>query len=183
MVHLEVNDNLLLRSYTREDAAALFKAVEQNRAHLRPWLSWIDGTTRQEHSLAYIEMVNTAMERQEAVDAGIFLNGEIIGSVGMFHWNHQLRKGNIGYWIAKEYEGKGMLSACVNTFINFLFSQLDLNKIEIHFMPSNKRSCAIAEKFGAKIEGVLRDGYLINGKFEDLVIAGILKREWMTNNP
>lgn len=45
-------------------------------------------------------------------------------------------------------------------------------------MPGNKRSSALAERLGFKIEGVIRQSYFMNGRLEDLVITGLLKTEW-----
>jgi len=178
MVSLVVDEHLMLRTYTREDARELLLVVDKNRAHLRPWLTWVDTTTRPEHSLEFIERYSALLHNQEGIALGIFYDGHIVGGLGMDQWNHQLRKASIGYWIAKEYEGKGILSKCLTHFLNFSFEQLRLNKIEIHFIAANSRSATIAKRFGAKIEGVLRDSYLLNGKLEDLIIAGILISEW-----
>lgn len=181
MVTIPVNEHLLLRTFKNEDAPELFAVVDADRAHLRPWLSWIDATTKEEHTRAFIEEGLAMLHHQRGLATGIFLQEKIIGGIGLYQWDHQLKKASLGYWIRKEYEGKGLLSQCLKHFIDFIFTTLGLNKIEIHFIPSNKRSAAIAEKLNAKIEGVLRESYLIHGKLEDMVIAGILKREWGRN--
>lgn len=178
MLPIEVGNGLVLRTYKPEDAAALFRAVDANRAHLRPWLPWVDATQKPEHSLDFIEQSISWMHHQQGLALGIFEGEEVIGGLGMLGWNHELRNAQIGYWIAKNHEGKGIISACLEKFIDLLFEQLDLNKVEIRFVVANKRSAAVAQKLHAKIEGVLRDAYVCNGVLEDLVIAGILKREW-----
>ncbi|HRO41296.1 MAG TPA: GNAT family protein [Flavipsychrobacter sp.] len=178
MVSIIVDSDIILRTFTPQDAQTLFETIDANRTHLRPWLSWVDGTTKQEHSLAFIEDALSQLQSQQGIALGIFLNGNVIGTIGMHQWNHALKKAQIGYWIVREHEGKGLLSKCLKRFVDFLFDKIDLNKIEIHFVPANKRSAAVADKFNAKIEGVLRDSYLRNGKLEDLVITGILKHEW-----
>lgn len=179
---INISPELTLRSFDRADAAELFAVVDQNRAYLRPWLSWVDATLKPEHSLAFIEDSLRQAEEQQGIVLGIFLEGKIIGSIGMYQWQQTLRKAQIGYWIAREQQGKGVMTQCLRPFIHFLFHQLGLNKIEIHFLPTNARSAVIAQKFYAKIEGILRDSYLSNGKLCDLVIAGILKSEWEQSN-
>lgn len=178
MVAIPVDHDILLRTYTPKDADILFEAVDRNRSHLRTWLPWVDATIKPEHSLAFIEHSLTQSDNQEGIALGIFRKEELIGGLGMMHWNHDLRKAQIGYWISKEYEGSGTLSLCLERFLDFLFNKLQLNKIEIHFVTTNTRSAAIAKKFGAIIEGVLRESYLLHGKTEDLIITGILNREW-----
>ena len=64
-------------------------------------------------------------------------------------------------------------------FVDFLFNKVSLNKIEIRFIPHNTRSAKVAERLGCKVEGILRQSYLKDGKLEDLVVTGLLKSEWV----
>lgn len=178
MVSIRVDEHILLRTYKDDDATALFEVIHANRAHLRPWLDWVDVTTKPEHSVEFIKDARMQEDFQKGMALGIFFNDEIIGGVGMLHWDHQLRKANVGYWIAKDFEGKGIVSKSLRFFLNFLFEKINLHKVEIHFVASNKRSAALAEKLGAKVEGILRDSYIMHGNYADLVVTGILRREW-----
>ena len=180
MVSILINEQVQLRSYVPADAPGLFHAIDRNRAHLRRWLAWVDGTTQADHSAAFIEHSLAQMERQEGIALGIFHNDRIIGGLGMLQWDHMLRKAQVGYWIDKTYEGQGMVSICLGRFLEFLFTKLNLNKTEVQFVVSNVRSRALAERLGFRIEGVLRESYLVNGKLEDLLLAGLLKKEWST---
>jgi len=100
----------------------------------------------------------------------------------MHHWDQATKKAQIGYWISKNYEGKGIINKCLTRFVDFLFGKIGLNKIEIHFMAANKRSAKVAERLGCKVEGIIRQSYLRNGKPEDIVITGLLKKEWKTSD-
>jgi len=178
MVSILIDDELLMRSFQPEDAAELFRAVDASRQHLRPWLNWVDPTTKPEHSQQFIQQSLQQLNNQEAIALGIFSGRQIIGSVGMHNWDHKLRKAMLGYWIDKEHEGKGIIHKCMHRFINFLFEKTDLNKLEIHFVPLNTRSAVVAGKLGFKTEGILRQSHLRNGMLEDMVITGLLKPEW-----
>jgi ribosomal-protein-serine acetyltransferase len=174
---ISVNNDIVLRNYTEEDAAELFATVNENRAHLRPWLIWVDGTQKEEHSLEYIRAARQEQYDQQSVAFGIFKQGTLIGGLGMHQWDQRLRKAQVGYWLVKSEEGKGILSLCARVFLDYLFDQLQLNKIELHYLPGNVRSGAVAARLGFTVEGVLRDSFLMNGALHDLVIAGLLKKE------
>lgn len=178
MVLIPVSEDLVLRTYRAEDAAGLYAAVDQNRARLHPWLDWVDKTVKLEHSLQFIEQTVLDQDQQEALALGIFYKGQVAGGVGMHHWMLETRKAEIGYWISEELEGKGIMNQCLSSFIDFLFEKIGLNKIEIHFVPGNVRSGRTAARLGFKTEGVIRQSVLRNGLPEDLVITGLLKREW-----
>lgn len=178
MVSILIDENLLLRSFQPDDTAALFKAVDESRNHLRPWLRWVDATTKPEHIQQFIQRTQQQLNNQEALELGIFYNRQIIGGIGMHEWNHFLKKAQVGYWIKKEFEGMGIIHRSLTYFIDFLFAKPGLNKIEIQFMPSNVRSAAVAERLGFKVEGIIRQSYFMNGKLDDLVVTGLLKSEW-----
>lgn len=175
---LQVTPDIVLRTYEEADAAAFFSVVEANRSHLRSWIPWVDRTTKEAHCLELIRSGKQDQQDQKALHFGIFKNDVLIGGLGMHTWNQELRKVEIGYWLVKEAEGKGLMSQCLERFLSFLFGQLDLNKVELKYLPDNKRSGILAEKFHFKIEGILRDSILVNGALRDLVVTGLLKREY-----
>lgn len=179
MVSIPVGEGLLLRSFREEDAPALFQAIDANRAHLRPWLNWVDATTKPEHSVKFIQDSHAQQHHQEGLALGIFLNDAIIGCIGMHHWEQNLKRSQMGYWIAKDQQGKGIMQSCCERFTGFLFERLGLNKIELHFVRDNTRSAALAKRLGYTVEGVIRQAYLRNGSFEDLVVSGLLRSEWL----
>jgi len=178
---IPVSEQLVLRTYMAADAPALFECVRQNRAHLRTFLPWVDTTTRPEHSMNFIQYTNMQEATQQGLAMAIFKEEQLIGGIGMHDWHHELKKAQLGYWLIAQEEGKGQMQQCARAFIQFLFDKLGLNKIEICFLPYNTRSGALAKALGATVEGMLRHHILINGSYEDLVLTGILKREWSSN--
>ena len=178
MVSILIDNDILLRSYELEDANNLFNAVNGSRQHLRHWLNWVDNTTKPDHTLQFLQQAVQQQHSQEGLALGIFYKRQIIGGIGMHHWDHTIKKAQLGYWISKEYEGKGIIHECLLRFIDFLFQKVGLNKVEIHFIPENTRSAKVAERIGCKIEGIIRQSCLQNGKLEDIIIAGLIKNEW-----
>jgi len=178
VVSILIDEDMLLRSFRPSDANDLFHAVNNSRQHLRPWFDWVDPTTKVEHSLHFIQQSLHELQYQESLALGIFYKSHIIGSIGVHHWNHTTKKAELGYWISKQYEGKGVLNKCITRFIDFLFNKAELNKIEIRFIPANVRSAKVAERLGFKTEGIIRQSSMRNGKLEDMVVAGLLKQEW-----
>ncbi len=178
MLSLTVSKDLVLRTYAEEDAAELFALVQGNRNHLRSWLVWVDATQKEEHALEYIRAARQGQLDQQSIAFGIFQHGRLVGSMDMHHWDQYLRKAQIGYWLSKQEEGKGIIHHCARQLIHYLFQQLQLNKIELHYQPANARSAAVAQRLGFTIEGLLRDQVLVNGTFQDLVITGLLRKEW-----
>ena len=178
MASIVVDDHIMLRAYEVAEAQELFDAVNRSRKHLNPWLDWVSKTTKPEHSLQFIQQSMDELHAQKALALGIFYDDKIIGGIGMHDWDHEVQMAQIGYWLAQEHEGKGIISRSMQQFVAFLFDKTGLNKIEIRFVQANKRSAKVAARMGFKIEGVIRQSVMRNGMPEDMVVTGLLKSEW-----
>lgn len=175
---ISIDEHIVLRPYEVADFEELFAAVDRSRQHLGRWLPWVSATTRKEHSMEFIQKSMQELNDQESLVMGVFYDGAIIGGVGMHEWHHDTKRAQIGYWIDKEYEGRGVVTRCLQGFISYLFSVVGLNKIEIQYVVANKRSGAVAERLGFVIEGLIRQSALRNGIAEDVVVTGLLRQEW-----
>jgi len=62
--------------------------------------------------------------------------------------------------------------------ITHMFRELDLNRVEIHCVTANEKSSAIPKRLGFTLEGTLREGELCGGRYRDLRVFGMLKKDW-----
>jgi ribosomal-protein-serine acetyltransferase len=108
----------------------------------------------------------------------IWYGGRIAGVTGLPHIDWANRKSEIGYWLGQEFQGEGIMTRCIRTLINYLFESLELNRVEIHTAVENKRSQAIPERLGFFQEGIIRDGEWLYDHYVDMVIYGLLRRDW-----
>lgn len=76
----------------------------------------------------------------------------------------------IGYWMGERHSGQGHMFAALEIVIPYIFSGLELHRIEAACIPDNERSMRLLQKAGFQREGHLR-GYLkINGQWRDHVM-------------
>ena len=183
MVSLRVNNELLLRSYRLGDEEELFAAIDASRTFLDPWLSWVKATMKTEHSKEFIENALHQADTQQGLALGIWVNEQLSGGIGMHQWDHATNRAQLGYWLAADKSGKGVIQQSMVRFIDFLFSVTALTKLEIHYVTANLRSAKVADRLGFRLEGVIRQAILRNGLPEDLAITGILKHEWQAMHP
>lgn len=73
----------------------------------------------------------------------------------------------LSYKIDKDYRGKGYCTEAVAEMINLAFNTLRLHRIEAQVMPRNEKSLAVMKKFGFENEGLSRQCFEINEKWED----------------
>ena len=62
----------------------------------------------------------------------------------------------IGYWMGERFAGKGHMAQAVKLAIPYIFSSLQLHRIEAACIPENHRSIRLLEKAGFQREGYLR---------------------------
>jgi RimJ/RimL family protein N-acetyltransferase len=47
---------------------------------------------------------------------------------------------NIGYWIGKQYQGKGIATECIKLVVNYAFDVLELQEVSTYVFPDNSLS-------------------------------------------
>ena len=88
------------------------------------------------------------------------------------------RNCSIGYWIEQRYQGKGIMTRCCESMLDYLFDELGLHRVTIQCGVANTRSCAIPERLGFTREGLIREGEWVNDHWLDLLTWGMLEQDW-----
>jgi RimJ/RimL family protein N-acetyltransferase len=109
-------------------------------------------------------------------DWSIRKDGELIGGIGLLY-NHGFdsHKSEFGYWLGDGFRGQGIMTHCINAFIEFVFSNRSIIRIEAHVFSHNLASCRVLEKCGFVKEGFIRKAFLKDGKYLDAHLYAILK--------
>jgi len=108
----------------------------------------------------------------------IAVQGRLAGIIGAGGIDRNARKVEIGYWLAKEYEGKGLMTRAGKALVAYLFETAALNRLDIRCDVRNTRSRALAERLGFMHEGTRRQADKIGGEFVDMHCFGLLREEW-----
>ena len=108
----------------------------------------------------------------------ITVNGKAIGSIGAFRQtNIHNKTAELGYYIAEEYWGKGIMTEAVKQLCDYVFSHTDIIRIYAEPFSYNIGSCRVLEKAGFQYEGTLRSNALKNGIVLDMKMYSKLKTE------
>ena len=175
---LKAGRGLALRPLMLRDAKALFALVEANRERLRQWLPWPDANRAVADSRAYILRVRALARRGVAQAHGIWWKDRLVGVVGFVWIDPANRSAAIGYWLAQEAEGHGLMTRAVTALLRHGFQTLRLNRIELRAGVRNRRSRAIAERLGFHHEGTLRQAEHLASGPVDHAVYGLLAQEW-----
>ncbi|MFS3927237.1 GNAT family N-acetyltransferase [Priestia flexa] len=104
--------------------------------------------------------------------------GVIIGSCGFLDYESSHERASVGYELHQEYWRQGIAAEAMKAVIEYGFSNWKLHRIQALIEPENISSQKLAEKLGFHQEGLLREYEHTCGKFDDLYMYSLLKREW-----
>jgi len=101
-----------------------------------------------------------------------------IGLVGFFQIHNISRRAEIGITIGEpEYWGKGIGTEAVSLMLNYGFNTLNFRKIVAGVNAPNTRSLGMCKKLGFIEEGHQKDMDFIDGKWIDIILLGIFKKD------
>ena len=178
MRSFKVNDEIDLRLYEEKDALALYRVVTTNYEHLRPFLHWVTPDYSLETAKEFIVQNHLLHAAKKSTAYGIFFRGGFAGSIGFVKLGWISRVAEIGYWIGREFAGRGIITKSCRVLIDHAFDELEMNRVEIRCAIENTKSRAIPERLGFVQEGVLRQAVWRHTRFYDVAVYGLLAEDW-----
>lgn len=174
-----VTSEIEMRLLAPGDAEAGYAVVERNRAYLREWLPWVDRTHSAADMRTFIETIAIPQyQANNGPNCGVWMAGEFAGGIGCHAINWANLNCSIGYWVDGAHQGKGIVTRCCESLLDYLFDELGLHRVAIECGTGNTRSCAIPERLGFTREGVKREAEWVGGRWVDLVMWGMLDHQW-----
>jgi ribosomal-protein-alanine N-acetyltransferase len=166
-------ERLILRPFELSDARIVQqkagdKAVADTTANI-PY-PYPDGLAEE-----WISTHQPKFESGELINCAITLEKtrELIGAIGLVI-NKRFNHAELGFWIEKDLWGKGYATEAARALIDYGFNKFGLHKIFAHHMTRNPASGKVMKKLGMHEEGLLKEHVLRSGKYEDVIVYGIL---------
>jgi RimJ/RimL family protein N-acetyltransferase len=109
------------------------------------------------------------------------LTGQIAGSTRFYAINEKEASISIGYtWIGKDFQGTGLNRAMKSCMLDFIFKNLQFERLEFRADAENLQSIKAIQSIGATMEGILRSHvYKPDGTRRNSVVLSILKSEFI----
>lgn len=177
MFSLQIDDELSLRLLELADVDALYALADRNREHFRPWLADVAATTFEE-TTAYLRAAMQRWASGEGFYCGIVAHGVLVGGLSV-RIDQAHRHASLGYMLAEDAQGRGIVSRCVRATTDRLIRDLGMQRVEIRAEPENRRSRAVAERCGFTVEGTLRQVAWLHDHFVDMCVYAVLRDEWL----
>lgn len=172
---IQVAEDIVLKPLSESDIPEMFNMLNDEREYMRRWLPFVDTTNKEEDTADFVNYVVQTQDQHFT----IWYKGEFAGLVGFKGFDSGNKRIEIGYWMSQYVQGKGIMIRSVRKLIEFAFSELGMNRIQIKVAVNNDKSKRIPEKLGFRMEGIERDGeLLVDNVFTDIVVYSLLKREY-----
>lgn len=114
---------------------------------------------------AYIQ---SCLENRDALLYTIDINGEAIGSIGLFPQRDVYEKSaELGYWLGEPFWGHGIMTQAIQQLCEEAFTTRGFCRIFAEPFADNLGSRRVLEKAGFSLEGILRKSVYKNGVFHD----------------
>ena len=175
---LRVNDDITLHPPYQAYAKELFQIVDAQRDYLGQWLPWVEQTLNEKNIEDFLKLSYKLNQGQQQLNSFICFQKELVGSISLVRIDKENKTAEIGYWLSKDMQGKGIISAAAKVMITHSFNILQLHRIEIKVATENKKSRAIPQRLGFQLEGVLRESYLLGDQHIDLEMYSMLRQDW-----
>ncbi|GKX31079.1 50S ribosomal protein L7 serine acetyltransferase [Vallitalea longa] len=173
-----IDDKLELKLLNVKDAEELHSLIEDNREYLLKWLPWVYINKSIEDTKDFVLSSMKQYGENKGYSAAICYDDKIVGVIGLQCLNLQHKHVSIGYWLAEDYQGKGIMTKCCTALINDAFNNYELERVEIRCAEKNYKSRAIPERLGFIKEGIIRNIECLNEKYVSHVVYGMLREEW-----
>ena len=165
-----------IRKWELSDAKDLAAALSNNKVqdNLRDGLPY---PYTEQDGKEFISAMLSADEN-ETFAFSITVDDMVIGSIGIFRQGNIHRQtAELGYYIAEEYWGKGIMTEAVKQICEYVFGNSDIIRIYAEPFAYNIASCRVLEKAGFQYEGTLRSNAVKNNQILDMKIYSLLKSD------
>lgn len=180
---ISAGNGIELRPMSLGHAERLYALIDRNRARLNEWLPWARWDFCYDDLVAFVD----DRERDNAERVGlatvVFVNGKMCGSVGLHAIDRKHNHTSIGYWLAEEFQGRGIMTEACRAMVTAGFRGFGLHRIVIQCATGNAKSSAIPRRLGFTEEGILREAEWLSDHWVDLRVFSMLEQNWPVRVP
>lgn len=149
------NKDFLLRPFKKGDEESIVRHI--NNKEIVYNLLVLPYPYKMKDAREWVDL-NLKMLREknpEKASFAIEIKGKVVGGIAL----NSLKighKSELGYWLGKEYWGRGVITSAIKMVTQYGFQELDLIRIYARVFPWNKGSMRVLEKNNFRLEGVLK---------------------------
>jgi ribosomal-protein-alanine N-acetyltransferase len=175
-----VDDEVTLRPLVSSDADDWRRARQRNAAWLVPWDATVPpgGEARPASFKSLVRRLSKQARQGATYPFAIEVDRRFAGQVTV---NNIVRGSamfaSVGYWLDREYAGRGVMPRAVAMVIDHCFTTAGLHRIEIAIRPENSNSLRVVEKLELREVGYAPRYLHIDGAWRDHRLYAVTREE------
>jgi ribosomal-protein-alanine N-acetyltransferase len=178
-----LTERLVLRLAAPADIPALLRYFTENAAHLAPTSPLLPpGLLTETYWQAQVSHDRQAFAAGHSIRLFLFPRGGqdiVVGSLSLSNIvRGAAHYADLGYALAANRQGQGLMTEAVAAAIRYAFEDLRLHRVKAAYLPTNERSGRLLRRLGFVVEGYARDYLLIQGRWQDQVLVGLINPNW-----
>jgi ribosomal-protein-alanine N-acetyltransferase len=169
---------LILRRFTRADAAAYFAIFSQpdvaRYTSRPPFTQLAEAEQRVSEIIGYYandQGFQLALERKS--------DAQLIGACTLHAIHHQNRRAELGYSLGRACWQNGYMHEALCALVDYAFRSMNLHRLEADIDPRNVASEKSLARLGFAREGLMRERWIVAGEISDSAVYGLLARDWL----
>lgn len=182
---LPVDQDLSLRLLEPHHVDEVFAIIDANREHIGQWMPWASVTRSVQDTREFAQRALEEFAERKQLALTVLERGRVVGGTGWTDWKQTVQFENlafasadIGYWLAAEAQGRGIMTRAVRALVHHAFCDRGLHRLTIRCEPANERSCAVPRRLGFRHEGTMRHIARWDGRWVDHELFSMLAEDW-----
>lgn len=169
-------EHLCLRKLEEADLADLFAYASD--PEVAKYVTWPVHKSVND-SKQYLKFILKQYDLGQIAPWGITLkhSNTLIGTIDFVSWNTAHHSAEIGYALARQYWGRGIVTEAAKALVDFGFKQMALQRIQARCYVENIGSARVMKKIGMQFEGIARSALYVGDQFHDVRIYAIIKED------
>lgn len=173
-------ERCVLAPLLAEEADEVWSVVDDNRAWLSEWISWVP----HQKNLEDFRLFTKASAHEWDLGRALRLTirekkgRQLLGVVGLENLNAIHRRCEIGYWLRQSAAGSGLMTEAAARCLQFAFETLGMHRVRVAAGTNNHPSLRVIERLHFRYEGREREAEWVNNRWIDHAVYGLLEAEW-----
>jgi ribosomal-protein-alanine N-acetyltransferase len=111
----------------------------------------------------------------------IFMKADLVGGININNiCRGAAQFASLGYWLAKDAQGRGYMAEALRLICGYAFADLKLHRLNAGCLPDNARSRNLLLRAGFREEGFAEKYLEIDGRWQDHILFGLTVENWRT---
>ena len=172
-----VDDDIRLCLVQPSFAPRYAELVAAHNDYLSQWLAWPQKCNTEDAFRTFVSKSLHDYADGKSLTCAIEYQGEIVGNISFNAILHERKMVEIGYWLAEPWQGHGIITRACRFLIDYAFTALDMDKVQIAAAEDNKPSRAVCERLGMTLEGIISNQEKIGDRILAHAIYGLQRTQ------